>query len=64
MPNGIGSRIKTGSSQTGQLPGRTKSGLRVIEWTLILKWNPRNPILILGGGRFNIRGKRLLGFER
>ena len=32
MPNGIGSRIKTGSSQTGQLPGRTKSGLRVIEW--------------------------------
>ena len=33
MPNGIGSRLKTGSSQTGQLPGRIKSGLRVIEWS-------------------------------
>ena len=27
MPNGIGSRIKTGSCQTGQLPGRIKSEL-------------------------------------
>ena len=27
MPNGIGSRIKTGPSQTGQLPGRIKSEL-------------------------------------
>ena len=27
MPNGIGSRLKTGPSQTGQLPGRTKSEL-------------------------------------
>ena len=25
-------RLKTGSSQTGQLPGRTNFGLRVIEW--------------------------------
>ena len=27
MPNGIGSRLKTGPSQTGQLPGRIKSEL-------------------------------------
>ena len=27
MPNGIGSRMKTGSCQTGQLPGRIKSEL-------------------------------------